>query len=116
MNDYYSSRGPVSTLPGFKRAPEEGMMCDDHPERAAVVKRQGETDSFGCEYFYQCQECSDKTDNEGNSRQGHCDRCSSQEVEVLPTRDLDEGSYGRVYWLCASCRKKQQEYYAREYY
>lgn len=35
-------------------------MCDDHPDRPATHRVQGETDSFGCEYIDWCQECHDK--------------------------------------------------------
>ena len=41
--------GPISTLPGARHALPAGTMCDEHPDRPAVARVQGETDSFGCE-------------------------------------------------------------------
>jgi len=32
-------------------------MCDDHQDRPATHRIQGETDSFGCEYIDWCDEC-----------------------------------------------------------
>jgi hypothetical protein len=34
-------------------------MCDQHPDRLAVVRLQGETDSFGAELNDMCTECRD---------------------------------------------------------
>lgn len=52
--------GPVSTLPGAGHALPAGTMCDDHPDRPAVARIQGETDSFGSELWDLCEECRDE--------------------------------------------------------
>ncbi|TKI01529.1 hypothetical protein FCN80_26365, partial [Martelella alba] len=54
------SNGPVSTLPGQFSGVPAGVKCDEHHDRDAVKRVQGETDSFGCEYYDMCQECLDK--------------------------------------------------------
>jgi hypothetical protein len=41
--------GPISTLPGHSHQVPDGTVCDDHPDRPAVARIQGETDSFGAE-------------------------------------------------------------------
>jgi hypothetical protein len=47
--------GPISTLPGSSHHDvPDGMMCDDHPDRPAVTRLQGETDSFGSEMHDLC--------------------------------------------------------------
>ena len=58
MADISSSR--VSTRSGSHHKVPEGATCDDHPDRPATHRVQGETDSFGCEYIDWCQECHDK--------------------------------------------------------
>ena len=72
--------GPISTLPGATGAPYEGAVCDEHPDRPAVMRVQGETDSMGSEQLYMCQACYDayKADRErlnGGAYLGHCGRC-----------------------------------------
>ena len=52
--------GPISTLPGSRHDFPDGTMCDDHPDRKAVARVQGETDSFGSELIDMCQECLDE--------------------------------------------------------
>jgi hypothetical protein len=34
-------------------------MCDDHPDRPAVVRIQGEAEAFGAKMLDVCQECLD---------------------------------------------------------
>lgn len=46
MNDRYCSHGPVSSMPGAASPVLAGETCDEHPDRPAVRRRQGETDSF----------------------------------------------------------------------
>jgi hypothetical protein len=48
--------GPISTLPGAVHRVPEGATCDEHPDRPAVLRVQGETDSFGSETIDYCQE------------------------------------------------------------
>lgn len=96
------SNGPVSTLPGhFSRLPS-GAMCDEHPDRIAVRRLQGETDSFGCEYHDMCQACADEYLRETHEADysGKCDWCRKQADRLYPHRDIEEGSCGRVYEVC----------------
>ena len=51
------SNGPVPTLPGHSCGVPTSTKCDTHPDRDAIRRIQGETDSFGCEYIDMCQEC-----------------------------------------------------------
>lgn len=100
--------GPISTLPGTRRGPPDGTMCDDHPDRPAVVRLQGETDSFGCEMHDLCQECLDAERNVEPDI-GECDWCKAKEQVLRPRRDIDEGTSGRVYYVCAACAKKDED-------
>jgi hypothetical protein len=105
--------GPISTLPGAVHAPHG--MCDNHPDRPATVRVQGETDSFGCEMYDYCAECA-KSDRE-EARQpivGNCGWCDSREVELRPKRDYEEGMNGPVYYVCEQCRKRCDDRVAQE--
>lgn len=102
--------GPVSTLPGDRRESPEGMMCDNHPDRQAVRRVQGETDSFGAEYLDLCQECLDKVRvYELEARIGRCDWCGQHAADLRPRRDFEEGLAGRVYNVCGNCVRKENE-------
>jgi hypothetical protein len=52
--------GPISTLPGAGHAFPDGTKCDQHPDRDAVARIQGETDSMGCEMHDMCEECAEE--------------------------------------------------------
>ena len=100
------SNGPVRTLPGHKHKLPAGYYCvhEDHQGRDAVAKIQGETDSFGCEFIYMCQECYDDFQSSGDSMAiGVCDWCGIDSINRAPTRDIDEGSSGPVYYVCRAC-------------
>lgn len=103
--------GPISTLPGSAHAVPAGTMCDDHPNRPAVSRIQGETDSFGSEMFDVCQECLDKYREaiRTEDTSGTCDWCKSFANKLVNMRDYEEGMCGRVYQVCAPC---QQQYNA----
>lgn len=104
------SRGPVSTLPGTTHPLPHGTMCDIHPERPAVARVQGETDSFGCEYCDMCVECKAASDAYFNTpRTGYCDWHSGEGEDIRPQRDWEEGTSGRLYSVCKSCRIKSAE-------
>ena len=49
--------GRIGTLPGHVSNPPVGMTCDNHPDRPAWKRVQGETDSMGCEQSDLCSEC-----------------------------------------------------------
>lgn len=117
--------GPISSLPGAMRTPPEGTMCDDHPERLAYRRVQGETDSFGCEMHDLCEECVREMQNAVVDTSGHCDWCKQHKPKLFKRRDSDEGMSGPVYDVCSDCtaaviKRRQQEqeeddaYYGRD--
>lgn len=93
--------GPTSNLPGRRRKPPEGCMCDEHDTVPAVVRMTGETDSFGSEENDFCQLCLDKFDAD-EPAPNNCDWCKVSAI-LSPTRDLGESSTGRVYYVCPAC-------------
>ena len=104
--------GPISTLPNSRHEAPEGQKCDYHPDRPAVTRWQGETDSFGCEMHDICEECLQEFRASANSpeaRTGQCEWCKSEATDLRDTRDIDEGMSGRVYRVCGSCRKKYDD-------
>lgn len=104
--------GPISTLPGAFHSLPDGCKCDDHPDRPAVARVQGETDSFGCELIDMCQECLDEHraySKSEDARSGICDWCGSTATDLGSRRDFDEGLSGRVYRVCGGCRKRQDD-------
>lgn len=107
--------GPISTLPGSIHATPDGTMCDNHPDRPAVARIQGETDSFGCEMIDCCQDC--KTAIQASIKsgiQGICDWCKSEADDLKNHRDFEEGRCGRVYQVCNHCIKSESDRLARE--
>lgn len=102
--------GPISTLPGAAHCPPEGVMCDDHPDRPATRRIQGETDSFGSEMHDLCDECAKAHREEARRPDiGKCDWCDAKEVARVPARDYEEGMNGPVYYVCAACKKRQSD-------
>ncbi len=99
--------GPVSSLPGSLHVCPQGQMCDSHPDRPAVRRMQGETDSMGCEMADMCQQCLDEA-RAYQPEPGKCDWCPTVEV-LRPIRDYDEGMCGPVYHVCSKCRAKLNE-------
>lgn len=112
--------GPISTLSGAVHSVPDGQKCDEHPERDAVARVQGETDSFGCEMHDMCQECLDAERAWRNSpeasewRKGTCEWCKNPADDLRDRRDYEEGNCGRVYRVCGACVKKDNEYWAEE--
>jgi len=106
------SRGSVGTLPYSSHTLPEGAVCDDHPNRQAVARIQGETDSFGCEFGDYCQECLDKLREYRRSpeaRTGVCDWCDTEATDLRDARDYDEGMGGPVYRVCGGCIKRRND-------
>jgi hypothetical protein len=109
--------GPISTLPGTMHELPDGAMCDEHPDRHAVARIQGETDSFGCEMIDCCQDCLDEIrayNHSSDARTGKCDWCKSDATDLSDHRDYDEGLYGPVYRVCGACRRMIDNEYAAE--
>ena len=98
--------GPINTLPGATRGVPDGAVCDMHPDRAAVRRVQGETDSYGSEQHDLCQECLDElASHAAEARKGECDWCHEAVTDLGPVRDYQEGTSGPVYQACAECRR-----------
>lgn len=107
--------GPISTLPGARHEVPDGMKCDEHPDRPAVARVQGETDSFGSEMHDLCQECLARDREWKNSpeaaewRKGQCEWCKQKATDLRNARDYDEGMSGRVYRVCRACMKRADD-------
>ncbi len=98
----------MHNLPGATSKPDVGASCDEHPRHAAVVRVQGETDSFGAEYIHMCIVCKKDYDAHrerlgGAVYEGLCGRCKTP-APVFPYRDFDEGMNGPVYYYCQACK------------
>lgn len=108
--------GPNSYLPGDVLALPRGktIWCDEHPDKVAVAKIIGETDSMGSEVYNACQECVNASKNAGPTI-GICDWCKTKNVEVKPKRDYEEGMNGRVYDVCQPCIKRYDDRQAEEF-
>ena len=113
-----STGGPISSLPGKLLKLPENQICDEHPDRFAVYRVQGETDSFGYEAIDMCQECYDEyrqslVDEQNNTENNkYCELGKHWTSNVRTVRDPDEGSCGPVYNGCPECIKKLNEYHS----
>ncbi|MEW8119437.1 MAG: hypothetical protein AB2792_19920 [Candidatus Thiodiazotropha sp.] len=107
--------GPISTLPGDRHKAPDGQMCDNHPDRKAVCRVQGETDSFGSELHDLCQECFDSLKQQSSDRTGKCDWCGKEAKDLRKKRDLDEGRCGPVYDVCGECSRNHDSYQMLRY-
>lgn len=106
--------GPISTLPGAASQPPASQMCDDHPDRPAYRRVQGETDSFGSEMHDMCPECYEahrqqKEAHRAEAATGTCDWCNSQATDLRNRRDYEEGMSGPVYRVCGACVRRENE-------
>lgn len=103
--------GPISTLPGATHSFPEGTVCDDHPDRPAYRRVQGETDSFGSEMYDMCRECYEahSASLQTEDRSGCCDWCKQPKDVLRKYRDFEEGSCGPVYDVCGDCIRRQRD-------
>ena len=104
-------------MPGSAHSVPAGAKCDEHPDRDAVSRIQGETDSFGCEYFLACAECRDGfklARQQEYEQERYCDWCKQLKKHCKPHRDMDEGMAGPMYQVCGDCRARESEAAARE--
>lgn len=116
--------GPISSMPGSRHALPKGATCDDHPDRPAVARVQGETDSFGCEMVDMCEECvaeheAYRQSHGGAHGEGFCQWCKAGPIRLFAKRDYDEGLSGPVYYICEPCRTKahiRENEEAEQYY
>lgn len=107
--------GPCSTLPYSRSASPDGARCDQHPDRAATGRIQGETDSFGAEYHDLCHACIDEMQKHREAdRCGFCEWCKKEATDLRYRRDLDEGMSGPLYKVCGECVRSENEEATRE--
>ena len=101
--------GPLRSLPGALFRPPEGMVCDLHGHVPAVVRVQGETDSFGSEMLDMCNYCYAQF-NIGESQDvvGRCDLCHEHDRTLKHHRDPEQSATGPVYRACQDCIAKAQ--------
>lgn len=102
------SDGPVGTLPGHIAELPIASMCDTHPDRISIIRIQGETDSFGAEYYDLCQECL-TAHRAVAPPAGKCDWCKKPADRLRSGRDYDEGMAGAVYLVCTPCLDRQTQ-------
>lgn len=83
-----------------------------------MTKIAGEVDSFGAEWHYLCQACLDaeraQPAQPAPDTSGQCDWCKNMAAWRKPRRDYDEGSCGRVYYVCRPCIDKDNARIAAE--
>lgn len=107
--------GPTSTMPGSLHAVPARQACDRHPDRSAVKRVQGETDSMGAELNDMCAECYAEflayqtSDEATQARCGICDWCKNSATDLRQRRDFEEGLSGRLYMVCGPCVTKENE-------
>jgi hypothetical protein len=112
--------GPISTLPGTAHDTPDSAKCDNHPEVAAYIRVQGETDSFGSEMSDLCEACyveykAETAKYAAERATGKCDWCGNNVTDLKQMRDWEEGSYGPIYDVCGVCRKRRKEEDEREF-
>jgi hypothetical protein len=97
--------GPTKTLPGSLHPVPPGAMCDKHPDRIAIARVQGETDSMAAELIDCCAFCAPVVQAAAKSAavDCECDRCHEFSDQLKNYRDPDEGAAGRLYQLCERC-------------
>jgi hypothetical protein len=83
----------------------EASWCK-YCDAAATCYVQGETYSFGTEWWRLCDECAGKA-----SEPGQCERCGKDTDRLRPVRDWGESCrlHDRVDWMCAECGRKEHE-------
>lgn len=100
--------GPTSSMPLSRHTLPVGTTCD-FCDTAAVTRLQGETDSFGAEYSDVCQDHLDAIRKAESDNSGMCDWCKQDAPVRSPRRDVDEGMYGPVYYVCSPCVEKDRK-------
>ena len=92
------------TEPGFRIEGAAGR-CKDCGA-VATCHVQGETYSFGTEWWRLCDDCARKA-----SEPGCCERCGQDTDQLRPVRDWEEccGLHHRVDWVCAECGRRERE-------
>lgn len=83
--------------------------CTNDPTHKVV----GETDSFGSEFLYFCDECNEENLKHAkeNPLIDQCEWCGTPSVKLKHYRAPDEIN-GPVYEVCADCISKSVEYHS----
>jgi hypothetical protein len=114
-------------LPGNTRTvTNQSATCEqENCFRKAVIRLQGETDSFGAESAELCEECykeglakeaAERAAGTHWMQSAHCDWCKKSGVAVSHKRDTDgEGTSGPVYLVCDPCSDRYDAALAEEY-
>lgn len=101
--------GPLRSLPGALFRPPEGMVCDQHDHVPAVVRVQGNTDSFGSEMVDMCNYCYAQFNvSAAQDVVGKCDLCHEHDRVLKHRRDPEQSPTGPVYMACQDCIVKAQ--------
>lgn len=108
--------GPISSPPGARHVLPKGQVCDEHPDRPAIARVQGETDSFGCEMSDLCAEClaEHKAAVANEDTSGNCDWCKLPAQKLINRRDMEGGMSGRVYRVCQGCIDRDNAYWCEQ--
>ena len=104
-------------LPGEIRKCVSSKETCDHGdcEMLATHKVCIESDSFGDEWAYYCDEhLSQYMSRDDEPVIGDCDWCTAVDVPLSPRRDVDEGSHGPVYMVCDACIRKDEAQLEKE--
>lgn len=88
----------------------EGMICSNCLQLADTLV-VSVTDTHHSETEYLCEACYSILMNEIQANQEslglkHCELCGLQKDDVVPTKDPEEGSSGRLYDACRACRTR----------
>lgn len=107
-------KSPARSAPfrALRTTSQQETVCDEHPDRPAVTRVQGETDSMGCEMHDLCEECAAEHRAYARStkaRSGCCAWCKAEATDLRDTRDYEEGLNGPVYRVCGTCYRRQQD-------
>ncbi|MNU19689.1 hypothetical protein D3C71_79220 [compost metagenome] len=106
-----ATTGPTNQLPGSLHPVPPGTKCDKHPERMAMARIQGETDSMGAELIDCCDICAHDVREAAKlgATDRECDGCQRMFDQLNHYRDPDEGVAGRLYQLCDGCVAQARE-------
>ena len=102
-------------MPGSTHFFPKGTMCDVHPEKPAIARIQGETDSMGAELIDCCRECAEKVRSQAELHtNGKCQWCGLFKQRLRKYRDMDEGLAGPLYDVCEECIATSRQYHDPE--
>ncbi len=111
--------GYVSTPPGTLLILGEDTYCDDHKDRLAVKRVQGETDSFTYVAYDMCQECYNEyllQVEEIKNGINICEWCNTKQKDIRRRRrNIEEKKHSHVYDVCPNCWNKYLEYINNNY-